>query len=272
MDLVAVKNAGKFINMRTYQEIIANGGPWSASQIIGDALLLQGDCLKILPTLDKVDACISDPVWPNAPAGIFHGSDDPVARFRDMWGAFSILPDRAVIWMRNDCDPRFLRYVPESLEFRQCMWMRYACVGYRGRFLTGNDIAYAFGEWPKSVPHRRVLPAMSPVQTTSLKGTVDHPAPRSVIHAEWLVGVWGDGSGLDPFAGSGTTGVAAIRMGRRFIGFEIEPKYFDIMCERIQAEVNSPQLFPASCDTTDKGKLDFQADLLLEQTRTDGRG
>ena len=39
---------------------------------------------------------------------------------------------------------------------------------------------------------------------------------------------------LDPFMGSGTTGVAAIQLGRRFIGIEIDPKYFDIACKRIE--------------------------------------
>jgi hypothetical protein len=39
---------------------------------------------------------------------------------------------------------------------------------------------------------------------------------------------------LDPFMGSGTTGVAAVKLGRKFIGIEIEPKYFDIACRRIR--------------------------------------
>ena len=39
---------------------------------------------------------------------------------------------------------------------------------------------------------------------------------------------------LDPFMGSGTTGVAAVQMGRQFIGIEREPKYFDIACRRIE--------------------------------------
>ena len=47
---------------------------------------------------------------------------------------------------------------------------------------------------------------------------------------------------LDPFMGSGTTGVAAVQTGRKFIGIEIEPKYFDIACKRIQAAVNEPRL------------------------------
>jgi site-specific DNA-methyltransferase (adenine-specific) len=48
---------------------------------------------------------------------------------------------------------------------------------------------------------------------------------------------------LDPFTGSGTTGVACIRTGRRFIGIEIEPKYFDIACKRIEDEYKRMTLF-----------------------------
>jgi DNA modification methylase len=49
---------------------------------------------------------------------------------------------------------------------------------------------------------------------------------------------------LDPFMGSGTTGVACARLGRRFIGIEIEPKYFDIACKRIAREYEQLKLFP----------------------------
>ncbi len=48
---------------------------------------------------------------------------------------------------------------------------------------------------------------------------------------------------FDPFMGSGTTGVAAVKLGRRFIGIEIEPKYFDIACRRIEAATKQPDLF-----------------------------
>ena len=47
---------------------------------------------------------------------------------------------------------------------------------------------------------------------------------------------------LDPYMGSGTTGVAAVQMGRRFIGIEIEPRYFDIACRRISDELRRPRL------------------------------
>jgi site-specific DNA-methyltransferase (adenine-specific) len=48
---------------------------------------------------------------------------------------------------------------------------------------------------------------------------------------------------IDPFMGSGTTGVACAKLGRKFIGIEIEPKYFDIACRRIEAAYKQPDLF-----------------------------
>lgn len=210
-------------------------------EIIGHATLYLGDCREVLPQIQPCEALITDPVWPTVPPDMFRGADDPFGLFDGMWRALRRLPARAVIWMRNDCDPRFL--VPVPLPFLQVMWMRYSAIGYLGRFLTGNDVAYAFGEWPKSEPGRRVLPAMSPVQTTSLRGTVDHPAPRSVIHAKWLVGAWGDGSVLDPFMGSGTTGIACVQLGRPFVGIECDETYFEEACTRIADAQRQEQMF-----------------------------
>lgn len=55
---------------------------------------------------------------------------------------------------------------------------------------------------------------------------------------------------LDPFMGSGTTGVAAVQMGRKFIGIEREPKYFDIACKRIEQAVAQGRLFDAPAPQT----------------------
>lgn len=209
---------------------------------IGDATMYLGDCLDILPTLGKVDAVITDPVWPNVPPGMLHGSEDPFGLFTATWQAFNVIPDRAIVCLRNDSDPRFMRSVPESMPFLQCMWMRYAAVGHMGRFLTGNEVAYAFGKWPSSKPGRRVLPAIAPCQSELVKRD-NHPCPRAVLHMDWLVANWADGVVLDPFMGSGTTGVAAIRNGKPFIGIEIEPKYFEIACKRIEQAVAQGQLF-----------------------------
>ena len=54
---------------------------------------------------------------------------------------------------------------------------------------------------------------------------------------------WTLGTVLDPFMGSGTTGVACAKLGRKFIGIELEPKYFDVACKRIDDAYKQPRLF-----------------------------
>lgn len=64
----------------------------------------------------------------------------------------------------------------------------------------------------------------------------DHPTQKPLEVMKWCIEQLPDDveTILDPFAGSGTTGVAAIQMGKRFIGIEREPKYFEAMCRRIR--------------------------------------
>lgn len=75
----------------------------------------------------------------------------------------------------------------------------------------------------------------------------DHPTPKPVGLMSGMVESSTDRGDvvLDPFIGSGTTGVAAVRIGRRFVGCEIEPKYFDIACRRIEEAQRQPDLFAA---------------------------
>jgi DNA modification methylase len=74
---------------------------------------------------------------------------------------------------------------------------------------------------------------------------VDHPTQKWLPMIEYLVGamVPNGGTALDPFAGSGTTGVACGKLGRKFIGIELEPRYFDIACRRIDDAYKQPRLF-----------------------------
>jgi hypothetical protein len=72
-----------------------------------------------------------------------------------------------------------------------------------------------------------------------------HPAPMPFPMADAYVRTWtvpGE-TVCDPFMGSGTTGVAAMRLGRRFIGIEIEERYFEIACERISRAHSQPEMF-----------------------------
>ena len=73
-------------------------------------------------------------------------------------------------------------------------------------------------------------------------GNAFHPTEKPVDLMRAVI-EWTRGTVLDPFMGSGTTGVACVKLGRKFIGIEIEPKYFDIACRRIQAALDAPDMF-----------------------------
>ena len=73
----------------------------------------------------------------------------------------------------------------------------------------------------------------------------DHPSPKPLNVTRWFLEVIGGETVLDPFMGSGTTGVACAKLGRKFIGIEIEPKYFDIACRRIEQAYKQPDMFIA---------------------------
>ena len=83
-----------------------------------------------------------------------------------------------------------------------------------------------------------------------------HPTQKPLAVMKWVIGLCPNSDTiLDPFMGSGTTGVAAVQMGRKFIGIEREPKYFDIACERIQKAVNQGQLFTEPVNKPEQGSL-----------------
>jgi hypothetical protein len=69
-----------------------------------------------------------------------------------------------------------------------------------------------------------------------------HPTEKPVDVMQRIV-EWTRGTVIDPFMGSGTTGVACANLGRKFIGIELEPKYFDIACRRIETAYKQPRLF-----------------------------
>ena len=207
--------------------------------------LYLGDCREILPTLGKVDAVVTDPVWPNVPAGLLAGSDRPFDLFSEFCELIPASVVRLAIEMRNDSDPRFLACVPGRFDFIQVMWCQYAMPGYLGRVLGGNETVYVYGTPIESQEGRRVIPSVSPKAQPGDRPPNGHPCSRALIHQQFVVNWCSDASEtiLDPFMGSGTTGVAAVKMGRKFIGIEIEPKYFDIARRRIRAALDSPDLF-----------------------------
>ena len=196
--------------------------------------LYLGDCLDILPDVGPIDTVITDPVWPNAPDGLFPDVADAQHLLADALALIDC--HRLVVVLRGDSDPRFLQAVPDKWPFFRAQVLEYVMPGYIGRKLGCDEIAYCFGEPLPSAPGRRVIPGRSPKAQPSNRKANGHPCSRSLSHFRWLVHWWslpGD-TVLDPFAGSGTTGVAAVEMGRRFIGIEIDADYHAIAAARLE--------------------------------------
>lgn len=202
---------------------------------IGDATLYLGDCLEVLPTLGKVDAVVTDP-----PYGIGAGREKPHNGWADYgisdWDLrkpdkdiFAILMDiskEQIIWGGN----YFTDKLPPSMGF--LVWDK----GQRDFSLADCEIA-----WRSKQAAARVL---TYPRAQALADGKEHPTQKPIRVMEWCLGFLPDAETiLDPFMGSGTTGVACANLGRKFIGIEIEPKYFDIACKRIEIAYRQPRLF-----------------------------
>lgn len=223
---------------------------YKRKEVIGDCTLYLGDCRQVLWEIEGADTVMTDPVWPNCPASIgddnfLPGGDRPYELFSEAMLEIDQKFKRLVIVMRSDSDPRFLDAIPQYLPFFKLQILPYVMPGYIGRKLGGDEIAYCFGEPIPSVPGKRVVPTYAPKIQPEGRPANGHPCSRALKHFEWLINWWSiEGETiLDPFMGSGTTGVACAKMNRKFIGIEIEEKYFDIACRRIEESYKQPDLF-----------------------------
>lgn len=211
-----------------------------------------GDAREVCKHIDpQPEAVITDPVWPNS---VFPDVADPQGVLNDalfpLWDV-----KRVVIQLGCDSDPRFLRAVPERWRFLRACWMEYSTPSYKGRILYTGDVAYVFGEPPESKPGAHVMPGRC-VSSRSDKmfrrlvgrnknqanaaeqyANLPHPSPRRLQHVRWLVKWFGGASVLDPFAGSGTTLLAAKDLGVPVTGIEIEERFCELAVERLRQGV-----------------------------------
>lgn len=223
---------------------------------IGEATLYLGNCMEILPTLGKVDAVITDPPYDErthsrarslkaggsniridfAPLADF-GHVEPLFSASRGWviafcaleqlGAYQVEAGvdrwmRAAVWDRPDGTPQISGDRPgQGAEGIAVMHSRETKPEWSGGGERG------LWRYPRN------------------KEDTGHPTPKPVRLMERLASLFTvhGQTVLDPFMGSGTTGVACAALGRRFVGIEIERKYFDIACERIAAAYSQGRLF-----------------------------
>ncbi len=199
--------------------------------------IICGDCLEVMKGIpDRANlSLITDPIWPNA-INLFDVDDpwDLLSRSLQEAKRCSI---RFVIHLGLDSDPRFLSAVPIEFPYVRQFALRYARPHYKGRILYDRDIAYLFGDPPISRLGNRVLPG--DIITSDSSGKLPgHPCARKLDHVRYLVDKCTEPNAviLDPFAGSGTTCVAAKQLGRKYVGIEINPDYCKIAEDRLRQE------------------------------------
>lgn len=217
------------------------------TETIGPATLILGDARDVLP-LVRADVILTDPVWPNCPANSVPGWDRPWQLWAEACGLFPPVK-RVLTVLRCDSDPRFLQHLP-SLPFFRVVALPYVMPGYLGRALGGDEYAYWFGTPIASAPNRRVVPGRAPAAQPAARPANGHPMSRAQVHFDWLV-PWctdPDESVLDPFMGSGTTLAAAVKSGRRCMGIEVEPRFYEIALRRVEAAQRQADLFTSGAD------------------------
>lgn len=242
--------------------------PWIRKEIIGDCTLYLGDCLDVIPTLGVVDHVVADPAYEatlhkaknsskktmrtdggsESKALNFASIDDIRDSFIEaisktsarwvllfctvegttMWAnainPSSIKYKRACIWVKPDATPQMNGQGPA--QGAECFVSAWAGTGYAKWNAGGKRGVYTHyinpsdrdGRHPTEKPWRLINEMLK-----------DFTNPGDII--------------LDPFMGSGTTGVSCVKTGRKFIGIEIDETSFEIACERIQKANDQPSLF-----------------------------
>jgi site-specific DNA-methyltransferase (adenine-specific) len=212
---------------------------------IGEATLYLGDCREILPTLGKVDAVVTDPPYGialNTDNSRFSGGDASSVAKRGAGKAY----DAPIVGDEAEFDPRPLLIGAEQIIWG---WNNYpdklpkgACLIWikRNDDAFGSFLSDAETAWFSRGHGVYCFRDLSNVGITRERA---HPTQKPVSLMQWCVSKTRGNTILDPFMGSGTTGVACAKLGRKFIGIEIEPKYFDIACRRIEQAYKQPDMF-----------------------------
>lgn len=215
---------------------------------IGDATLYLGDCREILPALGKVDAVVTDIPYEigkqsNGLRNIEYGEWDGAGASEiaiAVIGSLAHVPS-VLTWCHWDQFGQLSAVLPLRSR-RPLAWVKPNPTVMNGQnlFLPAFEVAYygkLAGAWFGGNCVRSVWNGPAPQER-------EHPTQKPLDLMRWCIinTVPPDGTCLDPFMGSGTTGVACAKMGRKFIGIEIDLGYFDVACKRIEAAHAQPDM------------------------------
>ncbi|KAA0214972.1 MAG: site-specific DNA-methyltransferase [Cyanobacteria bacterium CYA] len=207
-------------------------------RVIGNATLYRADCFDVLPTLSRIGAVVTDP-----PYGIgfrYRTYDDAPEKYDSLMRR--LVPQLVRITGDGPC---FVWQSPLKAE----LWHRYFPTGYRiiaaCKLLSPQHARQLCLSWDPVIfwSGRSLLKDELPRDWhvsnlqpwDGYRGENPVPCPRPLAQVRYFCDSIRADSILDPFMGSGTTGVATILAGKRFVGIERDPVYFEYACKRIEA-------------------------------------
>jgi len=236
-------------------------------EIIGDCTLYQADCLEVMEILDIVDHVICDPPYESA----LHDMNKKLATGRQLrnkrnpfnefdFQSIDEIRDpfvrsiKANGWLIAFCIAEGIKPWEVAINAagfkykRPCLWIKPdgmpqfngQCPGLGYECFITAWCGQGHSKWNGGGKH-----GIYTYPKDSTNKSSKHPTEKPIKLMEALVRDFTSHGQtiLDPFMGSGTTGVACVKLGRKFIGVEIEQKYFDIACKRIEQAYKQPDLF-----------------------------
>ena len=254
--------------MTDLQAILDKGGPWEQARIIGDQLLINGDCREVMAVLPRVDAVVTDPPYG---IGFKYNTHDDKA---DGYGEWL---QSVIFEAERHCEPGSPIFVFQAMKQVRNFstwfdrdWRIYAAAKNFVQ-MRSTAMQYAYDPvivwwvdgkkpWSAGTANRDFYIANT-APVIACKGNIErgHPCPRPLDQMLQIVSQWviPDGVCLDPFMGSGTTLVACQRLGRQGIGIELDPDYWAIACKRVQDVVDRPPLFTPAPPKPTQGAMDL---------------
>jgi site-specific DNA-methyltransferase (adenine-specific) len=241
--------------------------PWKRKEVIGDCELYLGDAMEIMPTLPKAHLAVSDVPYALTTGGVSKSS-------KTMSGIFAMhnYANDGQLVMATIPFPKMMAAIHEALvENADCYVMANdknvhpltdAALGAGFQFhnlLAWDKVTPTPNRWyMKNLEFTVYLwkgkarTINNPSSKQLIRGGIDkvtgHPTEKPVyLMAEYIMNSSKAGEVvIDPFMGSGTTGVAAIQTGRKFVGVELNEEFFELSCRRLSDARQAPDMFSAT--------------------------
>jgi site-specific DNA-methyltransferase (adenine-specific) len=235
--------------------------------VIGDATLYLGDCMDILKTLPKCELIVTDPPYKITSRGgytsaggmlsaekvrsgeVFDNNEIDISDW--ITSAFNVIPDGAhcYVMTNNKNISHYLNEISKS-EFhfvKSLIWVKDNKIMSQMYMSQFEYVLFLRKGRAKKILNCGTSDVLQfrNKKTKDAAGKNIHDTEKPVDLIEVLISNSSNAGDivLDMFMGSGSTGVAAVKSGRKFIGIEKDERYFDIACKRIEAAYAQGQPF-----------------------------